>query len=47
MLMPHDWPEAAKRLVLAGAAVLVILAYALLCLGSAFLAAALLWQVGL
>jgi hypothetical protein len=41
MLAPHDWPRPVKHLLLTGATLLVILAYILLCAGSAFLTAAL------
>jgi hypothetical protein len=45
MLAPHDWPKPIKRFVLTGATLLVILAYLLLCAGSALLAATLLLQI--
>jgi hypothetical protein len=45
MLAPHDWPEPVKRFLLTGATLLVILAYMLLCAGSALLTAALFSQI--
>lgn len=45
MLAPHEWPKPVKRALLTGATLLVILAYLLLCAGSAFLTAVLLSQV--
>lgn len=45
MLAPHDWPKPVKQLVFTGAILLVILAYMLLCTGSALLTAALLSQI--
>lgn len=42
ILVPHNWPKPVKRVVLTGATLLVVLAYALLCAGSALLAATLL-----
>jgi hypothetical protein len=45
MLAPHDWPRAVKHMVLTGATLLVILAYALLCAGSVILTAALFSRV--
>lgn len=41
MLVPHNWPSSVKRVVLVSATMLVILAYGLLCAGSAILAATL------
>jgi hypothetical protein len=46
MLAPHDWPRPVKHLLLTGATLLVILAYILLCAGSAFLTVALFSQFG-
>jgi len=45
VLAPHEWPKPVKRIVLTGAAVLVVLAYALLCAGSLMLTAALFSQI--
>ncbi len=45
MITPHEWPKPVKRFVLTGATLLVILAYILLCVGSALLAAALFSQI--
>jgi hypothetical protein len=45
MLPPHTWPTAIKRLVLAGAALLVVLAYLALCSSSTILAVTLLEQM--
>jgi len=45
MLAPHDWPKPVKHILLTGATLLVILAYVLLCAGSAFLTAALFSQI--
>ena len=46
MVAPHEWPRAVKRLVLTGAALLVILAYLALCSSSTVLAITLLEQMG-
>ena len=45
MVAPHEWPRAVKRLVLTGAALLVILAYLALCSSSTVLAVTLLTQM--
>jgi hypothetical protein len=45
MLAPHTWPTPVKRLVLIGAAVLVILAYLALCSSSTVLAVTLFEQM--
>ena len=45
MVAPHEWPRAVKRLVLTGAALLVILAYLALCSSSTVLAVTLLDQI--
>jgi hypothetical protein len=45
MIAPHTWPAPVKRLVLIGAAVLVILAYLALCSSSTVLAVTLLEQI--
>jgi hypothetical protein len=46
MLALHQWPKPAKLVLMTGAIVLVILAYALLCAGSTLLTAALFSQIG-
>ena len=45
MIAPHAWPTPVKRLVLIGAALLVILAYLALCSSSTVLAVTLLEQL--
>lgn len=45
MIAPHAWSKPVKRLLLTTAILLVILAYTLLCAGSAFLTAALFSQI--
>jgi len=45
MVAPHEWPRAVKRLVLTGAALLVILAYLALCSSSTVLAVTLFTQM--
>jgi hypothetical protein len=45
MLAPHAWPQPLKRFLLTAAILLVILAYTLLCTGSALLTAALFSQI--
>ena len=45
MIAPHQWPRPIKRLVLTGATVLVVLAYASLCVAGWLLSTALLSQV--
>jgi len=47
MITPHAWSKPVKQFVVTGATLLVIVAYALMCAGSALLMAALFSQFGM